>query len=139
VVTAHDADAASSFVVLTLTLSNPAAEAAASYAVVSAEDSGGLDADNLDATAAWSLAQAMAAEGANDELGDAEVQQAAASGAGTTASYASGGYDDFVASSTGDNAEFDLATPAQADNGAELDESAWDELLDAALAVNVGA
>jgi hypothetical protein len=139
VVTAHDADAASSFVVLTLTLSNPAAEAAASYAVVSAEDSGGLDAGNLDATAAWSLAQAMAADGAFDELGDSEVQQAAASGAGTTASYASAGDDDFVASSTGDNAEFDLATPAQADNGAELDESAWDELLDAALAVNVGA
>jgi hypothetical protein len=131
VVTAHDGDAASSFVVLTLTLTS-ASEASA--AVIAAPEQGGLD-----STSVWSLAQAMAADGAFDELGDAEVQQAAASDAGTTTSYALTGDDEFVASGAGDDAELDLATSAQADNSAELDESAWDELLDAALAVNIGA
>jgi hypothetical protein len=136
VVTAHDADAASSFVVLTLTLSNPAAEAGASYAVVSAEDSGGLDAGNLDATAAWSLAQAMAADSAFEEVGDAaSPQNQVVPAAASTPALEDA---DLIAISLVDNAELDLATPSQADDGASLT-SEWDELLDAALAVNVGA
>jgi hypothetical protein len=83
---------------------------------------------------AWSLAQAMAVDSAFDELADAEVLQEPA-GSGTTASYGSASDGDFVAS---DDGTFDLATPAQTDDDAPLD-LAWDELLDAALAVNVSA
>jgi hypothetical protein len=127
VVTAHDPDGASSFVVLTVVL---ASASEASLAAVAAPEEG----DGFDSMSAWSLAQAMAVDSAFDELADAEVLQEPA-GSGTTASYGSASDGDFVAS---DDGTFDLATPAQTDDDAPLD-LAWDELLDAALAVNVSA
>jgi hypothetical protein len=133
VVTAHDADAASSFVVLTLTLSNPAAEAAASYAVVSAEDSGGLD-----AVSAWSVAQAMAADSAFGDLGDEGSTAAQAANANSSASTTVAAVSDderYASSLNDDDAAFDAMSP---EDSTSTDESAWDELLDAALAVNVG-
>lgn len=148
VVRATDSYGASHYAVLTVTLTNPAvaeSEPSQAAAVVSADDAGGpaatnLAANNLDATAAWSVAQAMATDSAFEELGDVSSTAAQAasnvgSSASTTVAQVSG--DDLYASSlSDDDASFDAMTP---EDSTSIDESGWDELLDAALAVNVGA